>query len=180
MERYAAFLRGINVGGHRVKMERLRSILREAGLEEVATLLASGNVIFNSDVPRPKLVELIQTTLHDALGYEVATFLRTVRELAPVVDLIVPAELGRPTDFESHYVTFFEQPVPISLRQAVHDLETESDRFLFRAAEMHWLINGKLSESPLFGRGLDRALGDTPHTMRSINTVQRVAAKLSA
>lgn len=44
--RYAALLRGINVGGHRVKMDRLRGIFEEFGFAEVTTFIASGNVIF--------------------------------------------------------------------------------------------------------------------------------------
>ena len=46
MSQYIAFLRGINVGGHRVKMDRLRAIFIELGLQDVSTFIASGNVLF--------------------------------------------------------------------------------------------------------------------------------------
>jgi uncharacterized protein (DUF1697 family) len=45
MDRYVAFLRGINLGGRRIKNEELRRHFEEIGLEEVATFRASGNVI---------------------------------------------------------------------------------------------------------------------------------------
>lgn len=48
MPRYFAFLRGINVGGHRIKMDRLREHVEALGFEHVETFIASGNVIFSS------------------------------------------------------------------------------------------------------------------------------------
>jgi uncharacterized protein (DUF1697 family) len=45
--RFAAFLRGINVGGRKaVKMAELRAAFEMMGLERVETVLASGNVLF--------------------------------------------------------------------------------------------------------------------------------------
>lgn len=49
MPSHVAFLRGINVGGHRVKMDRLRGLFGEMGSEGVSTFIASGNVHFNSE-----------------------------------------------------------------------------------------------------------------------------------
>jgi uncharacterized protein (DUF1697 family) len=45
--RYVAFLRGINVGGHRVKMEHLRDLFTALRFSQVATFIASGNVIYD-------------------------------------------------------------------------------------------------------------------------------------
>jgi uncharacterized protein (DUF1697 family) len=49
MTQYVAFLRGINVGGHRVKMDRLREIFEETGLSDVSTFIARGNVVFSTE-----------------------------------------------------------------------------------------------------------------------------------
>ncbi|MGH8103125.1 MAG: DUF1697 domain-containing protein, partial [bacterium] len=47
--KYVAFLRGINVGGHKpVRMEDLRKALGSLGFKNVRTILASGNVIFHT------------------------------------------------------------------------------------------------------------------------------------
>ena len=46
--RLVAFLRAINVGGHNVKMDRLRELFEALGLSNVETFIASGNVIFDS------------------------------------------------------------------------------------------------------------------------------------
>ena len=46
VETYVALLRGINVGGRNVKMDRLREIFESLGFSNVETFIASGNVIF--------------------------------------------------------------------------------------------------------------------------------------
>ena len=48
MQRYVAFLRGMNLGGRRIKNDDLRRRFEGMGLEEVATFRASGNVIFST------------------------------------------------------------------------------------------------------------------------------------
>ena len=47
--RYVALLGGINVGGHRVKMTELRAVFEALGFQNVATFIASGNVLFDAD-----------------------------------------------------------------------------------------------------------------------------------
>ena len=83
---YVALLRGINVGGHRITMERLRELFVELGFASVETFIASGNVFFQT--PETDMLRLethaSRRTLSQALGYEVATFLRTPAELATV------------------------------------------------------------------------------------------------
>ena len=84
MPRYFALLRGINVGGHRVKMDRLRELVEALGFEHVETFIASGNVIFSSasrDVHT--MEERIARQLQEALGYEVPTLIRSQSEPAP-------------------------------------------------------------------------------------------------
>ena len=73
--RFIALLRAINVGGHNVKMDRLRKLFESLGLSNVETFIASGNVIFDSLVESAEtLEEKIERHLRESLGYEVATF----------------------------------------------------------------------------------------------------------
>ena len=61
MTRYALLVRGINVGGkNKVVMAQLRQELTELGLENVETYINSGNIFFNSIVPKTKLIENLQ------------------------------------------------------------------------------------------------------------------------
>src|ERR1043166_2432444 len=83
--RLVAFLRAINVGGHTVTMERLRKEFEGMGFSGVETFIASGNVIFTARAGNPAaLGKKIEARLRAALGYEVATFVRTAEEVAAV------------------------------------------------------------------------------------------------
>lgn len=82
MTLYIAFLRGINVGGHRVKMDRLRELFAELGFSNVRTYIQTGNVFFETpETDRKALTSQIEAYLLQSLGYEVPTFLRTPSEL---------------------------------------------------------------------------------------------------
>ena len=178
---YAAFLRGINVGGHRVKMDRLRTMLGELGLADVSTFLASGNVMFSSDSDDPKgLRDGIEAHLERGLGYEVPVFLRSPAELAEILEFRPPERVGGEPSAGSHYVMLLDPNGGQSVRSSLAPLASVADRFHFADSEVHWLMNGKLSESPLFGRELDRAMRGIRHTMRNMNTLSRMAVRMAS
>ena len=83
MSKYVAFLRDINVGGHRsVTMDELSRAFVSLGLSNVRTHIQSGNVIFETaPVNRAALTRQIEKALRQLLGDEVAVFLRTIRSL---------------------------------------------------------------------------------------------------
>src|SRR5688572_10594132 len=96
MPKYVAFLRAINVGGHTVKMDALRRLFEALGFVNVETFIASGNVIFDSPSKDTKALEKkIESYLRETLGYEVATFIRTIAEVAAIADYkpFIDAEL---------------------------------------------------------------------------------------
>jgi uncharacterized protein (DUF1697 family) len=180
MPRYVALLRGINVGGHRVKMDRLRTLFQELGFGEVTTYIASGNVIFSAESSdEGALREAVELHLNDELGYEVATFIRTPDELAAVAEFDLD-DRGSSSSFASHYVIFLHAPADASFRSKLTELESDVDAFDFVGREIHWRTRGKLSESPLFSGSLDRATRGVPTTQRNINTVRRIVAKAAS
>src|SRR5688500_4990017 len=105
--RYAAFLRAINVGGHIVKMDALRLLCEQCGVSKVETVIASGNVLFESRAAAPALEKKIEAHLQKSLGYEVATFVRTVEELEAIVRRAQKAL----EDWKSVYVGFLKAPM---------------------------------------------------------------------
>src|SRR6185312_91254 len=87
MRTYVAFLGGINVGGHRVTMERLRAEFETLGFADVSTFIASGNVVFGAEGARTALEPAIEAHLAERLGYPVPTFVRAARDVVRVATL---------------------------------------------------------------------------------------------
>jgi uncharacterized protein (DUF1697 family) len=82
MAKHIAFLKAINVGGHTVKMDRLKKLFEIMGFENVETFIASGNVVFETKSKSVDSIrKQIETELEKSLGYKVATFIRTTKEL---------------------------------------------------------------------------------------------------
>ena len=181
MRRYIAFLRGINVGGHRVKMDRLRALFEEMGFADVSTFIASGNVIFSaSSNDVASLSARIEQCLAERLGYDVATFIRTPAELAAIA-AFEPADAGRgEPSASSLYVVLLQAPAADDLRSTLSGLSSEMDEFQFAGSEIYWLIQGKITESRFFGREFEKATRGVPNTTRNIKTIRRLGAKLSA
>ena len=86
MARFVALLGGINVGGHRVTMDRLRTEVTALGFTDVATFIASGNVLFTGPARGNHEVR-IQDHLAEQLGWPVPTFVRTAAEVITASDL---------------------------------------------------------------------------------------------
>lgn len=178
MQRFIALLRAINVGGRTVKMERLRTLFEELEFTNVATFIASGNVIFESSARKTaSLEQRIEKHLKDSLGYEVETFIRTAGEIARIAQYepFPAAELATPGS--SLYVSFLHDPLSAETTRKLMEYRTHIDDFHVHDREVYWFCRTKISESPLFsGSSLEKTLR-MPATMRNITTVRKLAAK---
>jgi uncharacterized protein (DUF1697 family) len=177
MPRYIAFLRAINVGGHTVKMDRLRALFGELGLGRVQTFIASGNVIFDSPSEEAgALEERIERHLEQALGYEVGTFVRTPAELSAVV-AAAPEPAGQALTVLFLKASPEAGPEAEMLRK-IEGLRSAADDFQARGREVFWRCGTRTSDSPA-GVLLGRIVGKRG-TMRNVTTVRKLAVKYAA
>jgi uncharacterized protein (DUF1697 family) len=177
MPRYVALLRAINVGGHVVKMDRLRAVFSGLGFSDVETFIASGNVIFSSpERDAAALQRRVEIALAEALGYEVATFIRTPEELSAVVRHRPFAAEPAP-GAGTIYVTFVARPLSASARKQIASLATPSDELACQGREVYWCRHGNLLDSTVSGKEMGKALGSA--TMRNRNTIVRLVARLA-
>jgi uncharacterized protein (DUF1697 family) len=168
---YIALLRGINVGGHVVKMERLRELFTELGFTRVRTYIQSGNVFFETaQADREILTQTIEQHLRQALGYEVPVFLRTIPELEQTIALNPFQRLNVTPDMRL-CVVFTSDALPktlvLPLRSPKNDMEiihtTDYEAFV-----VWYLINGR----PPAGTGF-KILGDRT-TTRFFHTTAKI------
>lgn len=86
MPRYVALLASINVGGNQVKMADLKTALEGCGLDNVSTVTASGNVIFDHDKAADgALAKLIGDCVQEKFGFRTFAAVRTADELREAV-----------------------------------------------------------------------------------------------
>src|SRR6185436_16268922 len=109
---YVAFLRGINVGGHKpVKMEDLNRIFASLKFKKVKTLIASGNVLFEAPAGDEKtLARQIEAKLLESLDYKVPVMVRTIADIQKILKLN-PFKKIKPSPDVKNYVAFlYEKP----------------------------------------------------------------------
>ena len=86
MSRYVAFLGSINVGGNRLTMADLRWAFEREGFENVETVVASGNVLFDfDDRPTDGLEELFAYMMADRFDIDSFAAVRSRDEVAQVL-----------------------------------------------------------------------------------------------
>lgn len=185
LERYVAFLGGINVGGHRVTMDRLRDEVTRLGFADVSTFIASGNVVFSADVSGMAvgtvdgtvdgsaanvIEDVIADGLAAALGWPVPTFVRSAAALAVAVDL---QPFGEIADGTTHMILFCHSEPD----HAIEQLSNDHERWEVHGVDVHWLIRGGVSDSVVTLPKLPKLLGQ-PCTSRNTKSLRKLAALL--
>ncbi len=173
MAKYIAFLRAINVGGHTVKMDRLRELFEALGFANVETFIASGNVIFETkEGNAANLEKKIAGHLEKSLGYQVDTFLRTVQETAEI-EQRSPFKTGRKSD--NVYIAFMHETLGATQKSTLMALKNKSNEFAIPDREVYWLRLNK-DDSIFLKTSLEKVLGVSA-TMRNMTTISRLVKK---
>jgi uncharacterized protein (DUF1697 family) len=88
LARYVAFLRGVNMIGHKtIKMETVKTVFEQSGAQHVKTIGASGNVLFDTTTTNPHtLKQTIGPRLASALGRNVRVVIRTLAQVRELVN----------------------------------------------------------------------------------------------
>jgi len=171
--KYIAFLRAINVGGNRVvKMDSLRGMFESLGFTNAATYIQSGNVIFESSEADASAIEKrVESHLAQSLGFEVETFLRTMREAAAIVDKCPFEE----KEGETVFIPLMRVPPGPKACQSLLALSTQTDSFAVQGREVYWLRRDK-EKSPFSNNRIEKTLGIAV-TTRNITTLRKIVIK---
>ena len=119
----------------------------------------------------------IENRLHAALGYEVATFIRTDAELAAIANY-KPFSQSELDGAAALNIAFLARGLDDKSRQKLMALRTEMDDFHIHEREVYWLCRKRQSGSKISNAVLEKALG-RKSTLRGANTVKKMAAKYS-
>jgi len=176
VNRYVAFLRGMNLGGRRIKNEELRAEFEALGFAEVACFRASGNVVFVADEGgEAELTQAIEAGLGEALGYTVPVFLRAAEELSaiaahrPFDPGLMDASKGK------LQVALLPDEPGIAAQKQVLWHSGDEDRLAVEGRQLYWLPSGGISESDLDLKTIEAAVG--PWTMRTKATIDQIVFK---
>ena len=173
--KYVAFLRGINVGGNvLIKMTELQAEFEKARFEDVKTILASGNVMFESNEQNPdKITHKIEAFLKKKWKREITVFVRTIDELQRMAAM-QPFKGVTVTPNTRRYVTFlyeFSRGLKIPELPTNVKITRMKDDAVFTVVELSPDL-----DTPDSMASLNKALGPKI-TARNWNTVEKILSE---
>ena len=174
--KYVAFLRAINVGKRRVKMDILCRQFEALGFLNVHSYIQSGNVVFEAlAAPHNQLEREIEEQLQEALGFEVPAMVRTARQVQDVLEhQPFPEETIGERD--TLYVSFLKEVPAKEKQEALLSQTSDIDVFHIYDHHLYWLYHRGLGESEFTNAKIEKIL-KVSATRRNINTVRKLAKK---
>lgn len=171
---YVALLRGINVGGKTIKMDALKKAFESCEFENVRTLLASGNVVFESLETNEKvLTKQIEEMLLKTFEFEVSVILRPIKYIQELVEsnpfksIIVTPELRL-------YVSFLAEGIRGSIEIPYISPQKDFRILSMTGGELFSIleVTGKTTEAMNI---IEKKFGKKV-TTRNWNTVKKISA----
>ncbi len=175
MQKYVAFLRGINVGGNKkVPMAELKKILEKIGLKNVKTLLASGNVVFEADSNKiDELQTSISSAIEKAFKFRVPVLLRSFSELQRLVALD-PFKKITVTPQTRLYVTFLTEKVKDKTSSNFFPPNNSFTILSKTKSEVFSVLDLSITGTPEAMGALEKEFGKEV-TTRNWNTILKIA-----
>ncbi|MFY7816305.1 MAG: DUF1697 domain-containing protein [Chryseobacterium taeanense] len=79
--KYCAFLRGVNVKGTNMKMAEVCEVFKKAGVSEVNSVLASGNILFSSKKNPEELKQMLEKSMSEHFSYDAFLFIKSQNDV---------------------------------------------------------------------------------------------------
>ena len=176
--KYAAFFRGINVGGkHRVNMADLRQMLAALGLQNVRSTIQSGNVVFESQQTREGLPGLIAERFAERFGFQSTVILRSADEIDALLSALpFPAEelaQAEAADPKTTHVYVFLSDTAVS--PALSSGTPGGDRLVAKGRELYLLCYQSILKTKCAAPLLKP---DAAFTSRNLRTLRRMQTML--
>jgi uncharacterized protein (DUF1697 family) len=174
MTHYAAFLRGVNVGGVNLKMAEVAAALSEAGLAEVRMILATGNVTLDSAKAADAVRATAEKALRQQFGYDAWVLVYPIKKVQAIVD-------GYPFEAEvdgyQSYVTFVSDNDVLDELAALAD-DARADEKIARgpksAGVIYWQVAKNHTLDSTIGKTMGKKRYKSSTTTRNLRTLVKV------
>ncbi|HVQ52643.1 MAG TPA: DUF1697 domain-containing protein [Mycobacterium sp.] len=171
MARYAAFLRGVNVGGVNLKMAAVAQALEAAGFGNVKTILASGNVLLESRAGVAGVRKKAERALRDEFGYDAWV-------LAYKIDTIAKISAAYPfeREVEGHhsYVTFVSDEDVLRELAELADQPGPGEKIEPGTGVIYWQVPRAATLDSTMGKTMGKKRYKSSTTTRNLRTIDRL------
>jgi len=169
--KYIALLRGINVGGRNIKMTALRDCFVGMGYGQVKTILASGNVMFETDIQDVAALRAkIEARVGKQFGYRAIIFVYS----EDVIKKILLADPFAPVDSNFHdYVAFFDGGFEKRLGD-FHSPDADVERTQVGDGVLYWVVQKGMTLTSRLAKEMNQSIYREHCTVRNTNTLRKL------
>ena len=171
MTRYATFLRGINVGGVNLKMAEVAAALRDAGFDDVRTVLATGNVLLDSPSKAGAVRKKAEAALRNTFGYDAWVL---VYDLATLHAISSRYPFEREVPDHQSYVTFVSDPKVLDELDALTKKPAPTERITRGDGVIYWQVPKGTTLDSTIGKTMGKPRYKSSTTTRNLRTLDKM------
>jgi uncharacterized protein (DUF1697 family) len=175
MTQFAAFLRGVNVGGVNLKMAEVAAALTDAGFANVRTILASGNVLLESSSGVAAVRKMAEATLRERFSYDAWVLTYDIDTVRAIFEAY-PFE--REVDGYQSYVTFVADTAVLDELAALAGKagpKAGSDEKISRGdGVVYWQVPKGSTLDSTIGKTMGKPRYKSSTTTRNLRTLAKV------
>jgi len=172
--KYCAFLRGVNVKGTNMKMAEVCKVFKDAGMENVNSVLASGNIIFSSDKNKDELKMVLEKAMSEYFNYEAFLFVKTAEEIELYWN---KNPFDKSEEFHTYAFVGSENVENILMNEFENASKSENEKAEIVNNIFYWQVSKGNTLDSSFGKVLGKKNMKDQFTSRNINTFEKILKK---
>ncbi|PWN71644.1 hypothetical protein C1631_003200 [Chryseobacterium phosphatilyticum] len=173
--KYCAFLRGVNVKGTNMKMADVCQVFKDAGMKEVSSILASGNIVFSSEKKGDELKAILEQAMSEHFSYEAFLFVKSKAE-TEVFWNSIPFEKNE----SLHIYSFVGIPgvEKVLMEEFQKAAQAENEKAEIVDNIFYWQVPKGNTLDSTFGKVLGKKSLKDHFTSRNVNTFEKILKKM--
>jgi uncharacterized protein (DUF1697 family) len=168
---YCAFLRGVNVKGTNMKMAEVGKVFENAGMKEVSSVLASGNILFSSEKSGIELKPILEKSMSEQFDYEAFIFVKNLEEISRIFN-DNPFETN--PDLHIYGFVGIEGIEKILMQEFERSKKVENEKAEIIGKNFYWQVPKGSTLDSEFGKILGKKSLKNSFTSRNINTFEKI------
>lgn len=174
---FCAFLRGVNLNGRTMKMAEVCAVFTQAGMKAVSSVLTSGNLVFQSDLPKETLREQLESAVSSHYAYQANLF---VKDRAEVSNILLSNPFA-PSDTLHSYAFVGEAGAETLLWDKFKEITPVAfEGAAVKNGVFYWQVPKGSTLDAGFSKILARKDMREQFTSRNLNTIRKIYDRMAA
>ena len=173
--RFCAFLRGVNVKGTSMKMAEVCNVFAGAGMQNVSSVLATGNILLTSEKSVSELKNLLEKAMSEHFNYDAFLFIKTEKEVS---EILKNNPFEKSDELHTYVFITTDGTENLLLDEFNKGGKLDNEKATIVDKTFYWQVQKGSTLDSDFGKILGRKALKDKITSRNINTFEKIVNKL--